>query len=218
MASLKYALKLERVVRRTNSLFVPFTCKRTLSTNVCCAKCQSEMVSDSKCKRSRNESQNFWTNRAFSTKPGVSENIVETLSQPAVQHSEEHPGGIQTNDSDEVIEVPEDLTEAAFIEVTGDAKIEKYAKLVSSVWIENQPGLRDPEIRSREGQQLCFGYNFCLYVIPWHFPMNPLLTMHSFARSLSCYEKANVTDRIGTQPILFVTIDKMLKACYRPRT
>ena len=138
MASLKYALTLKHVVRRTNSFFVPFTYKRTLSRNVCGTKCQSEIASDSKCKRPGIYPQKLWTNRIFSTKQEVSQDITETFSKQAAQHCDDGSVNIQTNDDDEIIEVPKDLTEAGFVEVMGDEKIEKYAKTVSSFCIRNQ--------------------------------------------------------------------------------
>ena len=74
----------------------------------------------------------------FSTKQEVSQTTVETLSKPAPQYCEDYSRTIQTNDGEKVMEVPKDLTEAAFIEVMSAAKIEKYAKMVSCLCIENQ--------------------------------------------------------------------------------
>ena len=126
MASLKNALKLEQVARRLKS--VSFTYKTSISRKFCGARCQLGTASDNKYKRSRNELQ---TNRRFSTKQEVSQNIVETLSKPALHYCEENSRTIHTNNGEEVIEVPKDLTEADFIEVMSAAKIEKYAKTVS---------------------------------------------------------------------------------------
>ena len=139
MASLKYALSLDHVIRRTNLFFVPFTYKRTFFRNVCGAKCQSEIASDKKCKRPVIEPQKLWANRMFSTKQEASQHSTETLSKPAAQPCDNDSVNIQTSDiDDEVMEVPKDITETAFVEVMGDAQLEKYAKMVTSFCIENQ--------------------------------------------------------------------------------